>query len=160
MYEILVEYVDNRKAVAGDWDGNVPANFRTTLHSPPRPLGRWVNRQRSAHQKLKLKAEWFEKLSSIGLKWSIQEHHQPLPVALTQQDTYLRSNLSYGVAVASESTAPPIASVAPATSKKGSRTALVSAAAVVPLTSCCFILLLVYGVLALVLHRKHLTHYF
>ena len=36
-------------------------------------LGRWVNRQRSAYAKQKLKPEWINKLNSIGLKWSVHE---------------------------------------------------------------------------------------
>lgn len=36
-------------------------------------LGRWVNRQRSAFAKRKLKAEWVKKLNAIGLKWSVHE---------------------------------------------------------------------------------------
>ena len=56
----------------GDWDGNVPANHRTT-DVPPRALGRWINRQRSAYGKDKLKKDYIEKLNQIGLKWSVHE---------------------------------------------------------------------------------------
>ena len=72
MYETLRAYVAERKAREGTWDGNVPANYRTT-DNPPRALGRWINRQRSAFTKGKLKSEYVDKLNSIGLKWSVHE---------------------------------------------------------------------------------------
>lgn len=72
MYETLCEYVDQRKKEGGGWDGNVPANYRTNDY-PPRALGRWINRQRSAFAKDKLKSEYVEKLSETGLKWSVHE---------------------------------------------------------------------------------------
>ena len=52
--------------------GNVPANYRTN-DNPPRALGRWINRQRSAYGKDKLKKEYIAKLNKIGLKWSVHE---------------------------------------------------------------------------------------
>jgi Helicase associated domain len=55
-----------------EWDGNVPANYRT-MDNPPRALGRWINRQRSAYGKDKLKKEYVDKLNTIGLKWSVHE---------------------------------------------------------------------------------------
>ncbi len=55
-----------------EWDGNVPANYRTS-DNPPRALGRWINRQRSAYGKDKIKTEYVEKLNKIGLKWSVHE---------------------------------------------------------------------------------------
>jgi len=72
MYETLCEYVEKRKKEGGDWDGNVPANFRTD-DVPSRALGRWINRQRSAFIKQRLKKEYTDKLNSIGLKWSVHE---------------------------------------------------------------------------------------
>jgi hypothetical protein len=91
MYETLLEYVNGRKAADGNWDGNVPANFKTSDH-PPKALGRWINRQRTAHQKHKLKGEFVDKLNSIGLKWSVHERRPPLP--FTQQETPIKSNLT------------------------------------------------------------------
>eukprot|EP00526_Cylindrotheca_closterium_P002923 CAMPEP_0113658962 /NCGR_PEP_ID=MMETSP0017_2-20120614/32062_1 /TAXON_ID=2856 /ORGANISM="Cylindrotheca closterium" /LENGTH=1012 /DNA_ID=CAMNT_0000573397 /DNA_START=113 /DNA_END=3147 /DNA_ORIENTATION=+ /assembly_acc=CAM_ASM_000147 len=72
MFETLCEYVRSKTKDGGEWDGNVPANYRTE-DTPPRALGRWINRQRSAYGKDKLKAEYIEKLNSIGLKWSVHE---------------------------------------------------------------------------------------
>lgn len=57
--------------------GNVPANYRTN-DKPPRSLGRWINRQRSAYTKNKLKKEYVDKLNSLGLRWTIHER-KPLP---------------------------------------------------------------------------------
>ena len=56
--------------------GNVPANYKTN-DNPPRALGRWINRQRSAYVKDKLTAEYVEKLNLIGLKWSVHERRPP-----------------------------------------------------------------------------------
>lgn len=72
MFETLCEYVEAKKKEVSDWDGNVPANYRTN-DNPPRALGRWINRQRSAYVKNKLKDEYVEKLNAIGLKWSVHE---------------------------------------------------------------------------------------
>jgi hypothetical protein len=86
MYDTLCDYVkaktkdgaDKAKTKDGaEWDGNVPANYRTE-DNPPRALGRWINRQRSAYGKEKLKSEYVEKLNKIGLKWSV---HERRPVA-------------------------------------------------------------------------------
>ena len=76
MYDTLKEYAEQQiKKLSGEkWDGNVPANYRTG-DNPPRALGRWVNRQRSAFAKKKLKNEFVEKLNVLGLKWSV--HHRP-----------------------------------------------------------------------------------
>ena len=76
MYDTLREYAEQQiKKMGGEkWDGNVPANYRTS-DNPPRALGRWVNRQRSAFAKKKLKNEFVEKLNVLGLKWSV--HHRP-----------------------------------------------------------------------------------
>ena len=76
MFDTLKEYADQqiKKLGAETWDGNVPANYRTS-DNPPRALGRWVNRQRSAYAKKKLKNEFVDKLNVLGLKWSV--HHRP-----------------------------------------------------------------------------------
>ena len=72
MFETLCQYVEEKKKGGAEWDGNVPANYRTE-DVPPRALGRWINRQRSAYGKNKLKPEYVAKLNEIGLKWSIHE---------------------------------------------------------------------------------------
>jgi hypothetical protein len=60
------------KKIDDSWDGNVPANYRTE-DNPPKSLGRWVNRQRSAYAKGKLKQEFVDKLERVGLKWAVHE---------------------------------------------------------------------------------------
>ena len=77
MYDTLCDYVKAKTKDGAEWDGNVPANYRTE-DNPPRALGRWINRQRSAYGKDKLKMEYIEKLNKIGLKWSV---HERRPVA-------------------------------------------------------------------------------
>eukprot|EP00533_Pseudo-nitzschia_delicatissima_P009699 CAMPEP_0116078032 /NCGR_PEP_ID=MMETSP0327-20121206/385_1 /TAXON_ID=44447 /ORGANISM="Pseudo-nitzschia delicatissima, Strain B596" /LENGTH=1264 /DNA_ID=CAMNT_0003568549 /DNA_START=103 /DNA_END=3898 /DNA_ORIENTATION=- len=72
MFETLCQYVAGKRKGGNEWDGNVPANYRTE-DIPPRALGRWINRQRSAYGKSKLKPEYVAKLNEIGLKWSIHE---------------------------------------------------------------------------------------
>ena len=72
MFETLCQYIKEKKKGGNEWDGNVPANYRTE-DNPPRALGRWINRQRSAYGKSKLKPEYVVKLNEIGLKWSIHE---------------------------------------------------------------------------------------
>jgi Helicase associated domain len=76
MYETFCEYVQQKKTsgVGGksEWDGNVPATYRTN-DNPPRSLGRWINRQRSAKMKNSLKKEYVDKLNAVGLKWSVHE---------------------------------------------------------------------------------------
>jgi len=74
MYDALLEYADDRRAENPEsgWDGNVPANFKTD-DNPPKSLGRWVNRQRSAYAKNKLKQEFVARLEQAGLKWSVHE---------------------------------------------------------------------------------------
>jgi hypothetical protein len=91
MYDTLLEYIEERKDLEGTWDGNVPANYRTEDH-PPKALGRWINRQRTAHQKSKLKKEFVDKLNAVGLKWSIHER-RPIVSAHTTP-TPVKSNLS------------------------------------------------------------------
>lgn len=97
MFETLQVYVAERKSKEGSWDGNVPANYRT-MDNPPRALGRWINRQRSAHTKRKLKAEYVEQLNSIGLKWSVHEKNlagRPTPYGNEneQEKPGLKTNL-------------------------------------------------------------------
>ena len=75
MYDTLKEYIDQQQKSGIDvWDGNVPANYRTN-DNPPRALGRWINRQRSAFAKNRLKKEYIDKLNVLGLKWLI--HYRP-----------------------------------------------------------------------------------
>jgi hypothetical protein len=71
MYEILCQYVKERKAVepTNSWDGNVPAKYKTK-DNPPKSLGQWVTTQRSAYGKGKLKKERLDQLNAIGLRWS------------------------------------------------------------------------------------------
>lgn len=71
MYDSLCAYAEEKRNLnPHGWDGNVPANFKTRS-SPPLSLGRWVNRQRSAHAKGRLKEEYVRKLQEVGLKWVI-----------------------------------------------------------------------------------------
>ncbi|KAL7510109.1 hypothetical protein ACHAXN_010665 [Cyclotella atomus] len=73
MYEHLCAYArDQRARNNGTWDGDVPQNFRIESR-PPANLGRWVNRQRSAHARGRLKHEFVVKLEQIGLKWSMSD---------------------------------------------------------------------------------------
>ena len=74
MYESLCAYSNEKRAAdpQGQWDGNVPANHKTS-DDPPRSLGRWVNRQRCSFAKKKLKADLLSKLEAIGLKWCVHE---------------------------------------------------------------------------------------
>ncbi|KAL3904251.1 MAG: hypothetical protein SGILL_010141, partial [Bacillariaceae sp.] len=92
MFETLEEYVKEKSRNGSKWDGNVPANFRTS-HDPPRALGRWINRQRSAFGKRKLKAEYESKLSEIGLKWSVHER-RPSCHTNAKPDTQSSADLS------------------------------------------------------------------
>jgi hypothetical protein len=86
MYETLLEYVRERKTEdpGNEWDGNVPANHKTS-DKPPKALGRWINRQRSAYMKDKLKKEFVDKLDAVGLKWAVHERrpypYPPTPVS-------------------------------------------------------------------------------
>ena len=75
MFDSLLKYAQARRdenPPEMGWDGNVPANYKTA-ENPPKSLGRWVNRQRSAYAKNKLKQEFVEKLEVAGLKWSVHE---------------------------------------------------------------------------------------
>ena len=76
MFESLCAYADEkRKQSPNGWDGNVPANFKTRSN-PSLSLGRWVNRQRSAHAKGRLKDEYVKQLEAIGLKWVIHNRNR------------------------------------------------------------------------------------
>jgi Helicase associated domain len=71
MFDCLVDYVAEQRQQNGSngaWDGNVPANYKTHDN---RALGRWVNRQRSAFHKNKLKKDLVDKLNNLGLKWAV-----------------------------------------------------------------------------------------
>ena len=72
MYENLLRYIEERKEATGEWDGNVPTNYKTS-DNPPKALGRWINRQRTSHIKKKLKKEYVDKLDRVGLKWSVHD---------------------------------------------------------------------------------------
>jgi len=52
--ETLCSHVADAKKNGDGWDGDVPANFKTN-DDPPRALGQWTDRQRSAFTKKKLK---------------------------------------------------------------------------------------------------------
>jgi hypothetical protein len=76
MYECLRSYAEEQqKQNPHGWDGNVQANFKTKTN-PPLSLGRWVNRQRSAHAKGRLKEEYVKQLEAIGLKWVIHARNR------------------------------------------------------------------------------------
>eukprot|EP00559_Dactyliosolen_fragilissimus_P002081 CAMPEP_0184868146 /NCGR_PEP_ID=MMETSP0580-20130426/29324_1 /TAXON_ID=1118495 /ORGANISM="Dactyliosolen fragilissimus" /LENGTH=1157 /DNA_ID=CAMNT_0027368839 /DNA_START=724 /DNA_END=4197 /DNA_ORIENTATION=+ len=74
MYEALCQYVQSRKNMNPNsiWDGNVPASHETS-DKPPKRLGRWVNRQRSAYAANKLKNDFVLKLEKLGLKWTMHD---------------------------------------------------------------------------------------
>jgi len=71
MFEALCDYVKMKRSSHpnNEWDGNVPASYKTN-GVPEKNLGRWVNRQRSAQAKNKLKPQFVRKLDGLGLKWS------------------------------------------------------------------------------------------
>lgn len=110
MYETLLEYIKEREEFDGGWDGNVPANYKTN-DVPPKALGRWINRQRTAHQKSKLKKEFVDKLNEIGLKWSVHERRSaalhtmatPLKSNVTTRATPVKSNVTAGTRTPSHS---------------------------------------------------------
>jgi len=74
MYDTLCKYAQERRDSDENsyWDGNVPASHETD-DKPPKRLGRWVNRQRSAYATEKLKKEFVIKLEKIGLKWTAHD---------------------------------------------------------------------------------------
>mmetsp|Transcript_9139 Transcript_9139/g.14189 ORF Transcript_9139/g.14189 Transcript_9139/m.14189 type:complete len:95 (+) Transcript_9139:1164-1448(+) len=90
MYAALCKYVEERKKAdpVKGWDGNVPANYKTN-ETPPKSLGRWVNRQRCAYAKNRLKKELADLLNNIGLRWSVHERRKdgeqntPQPAVVT-----------------------------------------------------------------------------
>jgi hypothetical protein len=73
MFETLGAYMRALEKDGKSWGGNVPACYRTDDN---RALGRWVNRQRSAFAKSKLKKEYVDRLNAIGLKWSVHERDE------------------------------------------------------------------------------------
>lgn len=79
MYESLVKYANEKREADKNryWDGNVPASYETD-DKPPKKLGRWVNRQRSAYANKKLKKEFVEKLEMAGLKWTAMDSKKDL----------------------------------------------------------------------------------
>lgn len=117
MYETLVEYVEEKTKNGSKWDGNVHATFRTS-HDPPRALGRWINRQRSAHVKKKLKAEYASRLSALGLKWSVHDRrpsHQysatmTKPDGVGSSDTQAAAKVEEGKVIAGAAAADTIPS--------------------------------------------------
>jgi len=74
MYDTLCKYAQGKRDADKNnyWDGNVPASYETD-DKPPKRLGRWVNRQRSAYATNKLKKEFVVKLEKIGLKWTAHD---------------------------------------------------------------------------------------
>jgi hypothetical protein len=75
MYESLCSYAEEKRKSNHGWDGNVQANYKTQSN-PSLSLGRWVNRQRSAHAKGRLKEEYVKQLEAIGLKWVIHARNK------------------------------------------------------------------------------------
>jgi hypothetical protein len=74
MYDALCKFAIARRTIDenGTWDGNVPASYETD-DKPPKKLGRWINRQRSAFANKKLKKEFIEKLERSGMKWTASD---------------------------------------------------------------------------------------
>lgn len=99
MFDTLCEYVEEKTKDGEEWDGNVPANHKTE-DNPPRALGRWINRQRSAFGKDKLKSEYVAKLNEIGLKWSVHERRPAYHLTPTRPDNVM-SNIDTPDAVTS-----------------------------------------------------------
>ena len=77
MFECLVRYIEETQEMATShmndeqkaawiWDGNVPNSYRTPCG---KALGRWINNQRSAKAKDKLKDDRKVRLTSTGLRW-------------------------------------------------------------------------------------------
>ena len=74
MYDALCKFAIAKRTIdeSGHWDGNVPAGYETD-DKPPKKLGRWINRQRSAFANKKLKKEFVEKLQKSGMKWTASD---------------------------------------------------------------------------------------
>jgi hypothetical protein len=139
MYEALCKYVQARKIIDKNniWDGHVPANYETN-EKPPKRLGRWVTRQRTAYSNKKLKNEYREKLEKVGLSWEPnetkpmshsylahvqkrQEEKRSLPVVVVQRPMpqivaarQLKPNIP-PVSTLPPKNIPPVASLKPAT---------------------------------------------
>jgi hypothetical protein len=89
MYDALCQYANFKRTndKHGHWDGNVPASYETD-DKPPKKLGRWVNRQRSAYANKKLKKEFVEKLEKAGLKWTANDSKKDM-----DPDEIVRQNI-------------------------------------------------------------------
>jgi len=104
MYDSLSAYAEEkRKQSPHGWDGNVPANYKTRAN-PPLSLGRWVNRQRSAHAKGRLKDEYVRKLEAAGLKWVI--HARTRINELDDEDDFVGGEFIQGNAIQNNMGAP------------------------------------------------------
>ena len=66
MYQSLCRYAEQQRKQSHGWDGTVRPNFKTP-ENPSQSLGRWVNKQLSAHANGRLRAEYVSQLESIGL---------------------------------------------------------------------------------------------
>ena len=68
MFDYLRKYAEAKRATGG-WDGTIPSNHKVGP-KPQKNLGRWVNRQRAARTKNKLKPKFLHKLQDLGLEWT------------------------------------------------------------------------------------------
>ena len=123
MYDTLCDYVKSKTKDGAEWDGNVPANYRTE-DNPPRALGRWINRQRSAYGKDKLKSEYIEKLNKIGLKWSV---HERRPVATPDPSAKSTENHATTKSPSEIASAKKMATIMPTISEESPNTTMVKA---------------------------------
>ena len=93
MFDALCKYAQARRVLDANryWDGNVPASYETE-DKPPKKLGRWVNRQRSAYANKKLKKEFVDKLEKAGLKWTASDSKKDMDTdVLLRQRALLQS---------------------------------------------------------------------
>jgi len=81
MYGSLCAYAEEKRKQNGIWDGYVHAKYKTQSN-PPLNLGRWVNRQRSAHAEGRLTDEFVRKLEAVGLKWAVHKRKTTNEVGL------------------------------------------------------------------------------
>jgi Helicase associated domain. len=130
MYDALCEYASSKRSSDkhGLWDGNVPASYETD-EKPPKKLGRWVNRQRSAYANKKLKKEFVEKLEKAGLKWTANDCKKDMePDDVVRQRMLAQSQkgiirsvpqgIKSGTVVVNSGAGPIVAGKAPITSQK------------------------------------------
>lgn len=130
MYDALCEYASSKRSSDkhGLWDGNVPASYETD-EKPPKKLGRWVNRQRSAYANKKLKKEFVEKLEKAGLKWTANDCKKDMEpdevvrqrMLAQSQKGFIRSvpqGIKSGTVVVNSSAGPIVTGKAPITSQK------------------------------------------